>query len=271
MGSLPLGELQRSLARWIREPETHLAEGPAEPAPRLEDVVRGDSRAPAALRLAVYVEGVPARIRGVLERDLPTLAACLGEDGFHDLVKLYLMACPSRHPSLRFAGAGLPTFLAEHPAADPFRRRWPFAPDLARLEWALVDAFDAPDADVLERRDLEQIQLDAFEELQLFFQPSVSRLSLAWPVQRIVDGPSPAGPPAAPEPTEILVWRQRERARFRVLAPDEARALDAARAGASFGALCTGLAQELGEAAAPPRAAALLAAWLDDALLRPPA
>lgn len=269
MGSLALAELQRRLSRWIRDPDSQpRLRGAEDPGTSVEDLVRSDARAAASRRLAVYADAYHARIRHALSHDLPVLAACLGEDGFHDLVKLYLLSSPPGHPSLRFAGSRLPAFLSGHPAAATFRRRWPFAPDLARLEWALVDAFDTADARVLRREDLLRVRQHVFECLQLFFHPSVSRLSLRWPVHRLVEAPPPSEQPARSEPTELLVWRCREEPRFRALATDEALALDAARAGAPFGALCTRLAQVLGEEAAAPRAARLLASWLDDGLLR---
>src|SRR5262249_9518821 len=76
----------------------------------------------ARARLAVYAQAYIARIAGVLAADYPKLQAWLGPGAFAALVAPYLRAYPTRHPSLREAGAHLPAFL-DGAAAD-----------LARLE-----------------------------------------------------------------------------------------------------------------------------------------
>jgi len=209
----------------------------------------------------------------VLARDFPTLAAALGADGFHDLATAYLCVHPPSRPSLRHAGASLAGFLAGDAAAVPFRRRWPFAADLARLEWALGCAFDAPDAPPLARAELEALAPERFEALALALHPSVRRLEVAFDVSALraafeaadEDGTALSAP-AAGEAT-LLVWRCRERVRFRALDADEADLLGRLSRGATFGALCEAIAERHGHDEAPPRAAARLAAWLDDELL----
>ena len=144
-----LDELQRRLWRLISAPEgvaEALASEPEARAPSLSDWIVDDAQLGAARRLEVYANAYFARIHECLARDFAALAAAIGEAGFHDLVTAYLIAHPSRHPSLRFIGAALPDYLADAPQAAPFRRRWPWAADLARLEWALGCAFDAADA-----------------------------------------------------------------------------------------------------------------------------
>lgn len=53
----------------------------------------------------------------------------------------------------------------------------------------------------------------------------------------------------------------------RVLAPDEAAALDRVATGVAFGALCEAIAAEAGDEQAPALAAGFLARWVDDGLL----
>jgi hypothetical protein len=163
-------------------------------------------------------------------------------------------------------GDALPDFLAFHPAAEPLCRRWPWAADLVRLEGAISLAFDAKDAPALTREHLAEVEPEIWGELVLHLHPSAQILRLDWPVHRCL-GARGEGPPEVPEATTILVWRRAERPHHRPLEPLEAELLEAAAAGEPFGALCARAARHVGEEAAPARAAALLAGWVEAELL----
>jgi len=66
---------------------------------------------------------------------------------------------------------------------------------------------------------------------------------------------------------EWLLWRQDLRTYFRSLQPAEVAALEAARAGQSFGELCAVLSEEIGEAEAPAKAAGFLKDWIESGLI----
>lgn len=235
----------------------------------LASLVCGDARLDAARRLEVYAHAYFFRILEALRREYEALAEAIGEAGFHDLVTAYLLVHPSRHPSLRWAGARLPDFLARHAAAEPFRRRWPWAADLARLEWALSEAFDAPDATPATRETLSAVPPARWEALRLAFLPATRLVRLTWPVHRLREAEPGARPraPEAPVPTAVCVWRRDDTVRLRAVDDLEAELLEGARGGLPFGGLCRRLADEVGEAEAPARAAALLASWVERGLL----
>jgi hypothetical protein len=268
-----LANTQRRLWRLLTAPSgvrAALAEAGDPKGDSLRDLVRGDARGSAALRLEVYANAYFYRIHDVLAEDYGALRAALCEEGFHDLVTAYLLVHPPERPSLRDAGARLPRFLASAPEAAPFRRRWPFAGDLAQLEWALVDAFDAPDASPLTAPELAKLPPADWEALVLPLHPSAALLHLEHPVHHLreafeADGELPTAP--GPEATTALVWRRAERVLFRALAPLEAELLERASRGAPFGALCQRLAESEGESEAPVRAASLLAAWVEAGLI----
>jgi hypothetical protein len=205
----------------------------------------------------------------VLARDFPTLAAALGADGFHDLATAYLCVHPPERPSLRHAGERLAAFLEGAAAAAPFLRRWPFAADLARLEWALTAAFDAPDAAPLERTELADLSPERWVDLRLALHPSVQRLAVDWDVLSLREawetgGDAPACVRAA---STAIVWRRRERVLFRALDAEEAEMLTGVASGTRFGELCERLAACHGEEAAAPCAAAWLSSWVAAELL----
>lgn len=195
----------------------------------------------------------------------------LGQDGFRDLVQAYLRAHPPSRPSLRDAGENLAEFLEASPAAAELRGRCAFAPDLARLEWAILEAFDAADAAPLPRETLAATPPERWAELRFDFQPGLRLLGLDFPVERIrrAHDAEQAELPARlePLPTQVCVWRKEERVFYRALDPVEAEALREALAGAPFGQLCEGIAARLSAGAAPARAAALLETWQAEAWL----
>ncbi len=285
-----LSTLQRRLRELIVAPSGVAAaiEELGEPAAAaLEQTVRSDGKLSAIGRLEVYANAYFYRIRDCLEGDFGALHAAMGGDRFHNLATAYLIAFPPRHPSLRFAGDRLAEFITAHETAAPFRSNPDGLGDLAHLEWAIVEAFDAADAEVVSRDELASIDPALWVDLRFVFQPALVRLDLDYPVHRFRlawdaqqrDDPEPNHDDALEDALAelasfergfhpILVWRSDERVSYRGLEPVEAACLDIALAGDSFGTLCEYLASEVGDGEAPNHAAALLARWQADGLIR---
>jgi hypothetical protein len=238
----------------------------------LAALLRGDARAGAVRRLEVYANAYFERIHDCLREDFPALAAALGPAAFHDLATAYLAAHPPSHFSLRRAGARLPSFLASAAAeAAWFEERWPWAADLAALEWALVGVFDAAGAELATREALAASPPEAWDALELALQPAVSLLGLAWPahaIRRAHDAGEAPPHDLERAPVWVLVYRREERVLFRALDPLEASLVARLRAGVRFGELIESVARARRDAGAPALAASLLARWLADGLLR---
>ncbi len=234
-----LARLQRELADWIG------ALDGAPDAAALDARVRADRGVSAARRIDVYANAYFARLHDALRADYPRVAETLGEAAFHDLAKLYLIAHPPRSFTLRVLGARLPEFLRS-PAAELFRERWPTCIDLAALDWAIADVFDAPDSPVLERAALAAIPAGDWPTLRFTLVAAQRRISFA--------------------SKETLVQRTRERVHHRALEPAEARALATVEAGDDFAAVCAAVEAAYGD---DPAAQVLgfLERWLADELL----
>ena len=270
-----LDATQRRLSHLLTAPEgvgAALREAGDPDGRELTGFVASDARLDATSRLEVYANAYFTRLHAVLCDDYGALAAAVGDDWMNDVVTAYLLAVPPRRPSIRHAGDRLAEFLAAHPAALPFRRRFPWCADLARLEHALGDAFDAADAPLRTRDSLAALPPDAWPALRLPLAPCGRVLRLDWPVLPLReayerDETLSEPPSAAPTANAALVWRRDELVRFRALDPLEAELLERAAAGESFEALCEAAAREVGEADAPARAAQLLAGWIDAGLI----
>jgi hypothetical protein len=273
-----LGRLQRRLWRLITEPEGIAAALAAEkdlPREGLSGLLRGDLGLAPEERLAVYSSAYFNRIHECLRGDFGALARALGPAAFQDLVKTYLMAHPPSHPSLRYAGKDLAGFLETQPFAGIFSRRCAYCADLARLEWALCDAFDAKDAPVLAREELAAIEPEAWAGLRFKTSPSLAVLSLRWPVQAVrerfdresEDATWDAPPALEPAETHLRVWRREEVVYSSAISRLEAEVLRGLERGEKFVALCERVAEEVGDARAAAQAAAFLEAWVSAGLL----
>lgn len=301
---MPLHETQRTLARLIRAPEgvaVALEEEIAAEARREPDriaaetssiplgsLVRHDTRADATTRLEIYANAYYYRLLGVLEQDYAAVARHLGPDLFRDVVTSYLLAHPPSHASLRYAGIALADFLSKSEAAAGVRQRAPWVADLAALEWARVDVFDAIDGEVLARDALATRSVEEFATLELTLGSWTVIRSYDYPVDTLLD-PEPLQNAAKfgeeesgmgshdsagslrtrslPDPTTLIVWRRSEKVVHRRIDRLEESALALVSMGTDFGSLCEFASRESDDAAAPGVAAGWLEQWLSDGLL----
>jgi hypothetical protein len=229
--------------------------------------IRDDPRLRAGERLAIYARMHFLRIRDVLVEDFPATCRAMGED-LDRFVERYLAEFPTDDPSLRKAGRHLPRFLARCSASTGR----PWHENLARLEWAMIDAFDASDDRVLSRPSLAEVAPDRWPDLRLETVRSLRVLELDFPVDEIRDrllqrDEMPTPELASTRLVKLRVWRQGFRVFHRRLDAAELAALRLLTGGAAFGELCERLADETGEHDATQRVLRLLDLWLADELL----
>ncbi len=261
-----LDELQRSFSRLMRAPAGVAAVLP-EASPAERDLCYEWTRSTPSLdsvsRLEIYANMYFYRLHDALADDFPTVRAVMGREHFHNLVTDYLLAHPSHHFSLRYAGNRLAAFLRTHPA----RQRWPFLPDLARLEWLVLEAFDAADAGSARADTLLAIPPERWGAITLDWIPALYCFAAAWPVHELwqsgqEDGPLPS---LAARPCSLRVWRREERVFVAEIPAWEARLLGRSE---PFAVLCAELAEESGEQEAAERLADWLARCVAQGLVR---
>jgi hypothetical protein len=227
--------------------------------------VRGDERLSAVERLEVYARMYFFRLLDCLAEDFPAVHAVVGHERFHVLVRDYLERHPSTSRSVRSLGRSLARFLDGHELGVAH----PFAADLARFEWALLEAFDARDAVPLSAEHLKRVPMEQWPDLRLALTPSLRVIEAGAPVQetwKAVTQGRPL-PTIAAERTAIRVWRQDLRVFHRVIGDVEIVALHAIERGTSFAAACEAASEVVGDEAAPLEMARLLERWLGDQLL----
>jgi len=191
--------------------------------------------------------------------------AVVGHEAFHVLVGDYLQRHPSTSRSVRSLGRFLAHFLDGH----AFATEHPFVADLARFEWALLEAFDARDAAPLVPERLRSVPIEEWPELRLALTPSLRIVEAGAPVQEVWTAATKGQPlpTIAAQRTVIRVWREDLRVFHRVIDDVELAALRAIAEGASFAAACDAASELVGEDRAPLEVARLLERWLGDQLL----
>ncbi len=262
-----LAQTQRLLWRLITAPEgaaSGLAQLGAADRTVAGSLVAGDQRLDALQRVDIYANMYFYRLHDALKEDFGAVAALVGPDGFHNLVTDYLIAHPPSHYSLRYAGAQLPDFLRHYTAAQD----WPYLADVSALEWAILDAFDAPDAPVVEAQMLASLPAERWPGLRLQLNPSLRLLDLSWPADDIWKRARQGDAVAAErQPTALRVWRQNFTVYHRRIDAHERAALVVAGRNGCFAEMCEQVAAGGDEAGAAERTFGILRRWLDDDLL----
>ena len=217
--------------------------------------------------LGVYRNAYVQRLAEVLASDHEHLKSYLGDEAFDDMARSYIAAHPSHHPNARWFGRELPAFLS---TARPYSEHAQVG-ELAVIEDALNDAFDAPDAPILGLGDLAGVEADDWPDLVFTPHPSARRLMLAtnaldiWTA--LSQGEAPPEPVMLATRQAVIVWRGAENPMLRALAPDEDMMWCEAAKGTRFASLCELLATCDDPSTAPQRAAAHLSGWFGTGLL----
>ncbi len=226
----------------------------------------GTPALPAAERLAIYANMYLWRQVDALREDFPKLVALLGDEGFYALAEGYVREHPSDHPSLSKLGRRLADHLVRHPAGRLD------LPDLARLEWARAEAFEAEDVPLATIDSLRAVPPAELPALRLAFVPAVRLVHLdhdAPALWRAVEDGT-ALPPARRSQVHVAVWRKGFEVFHAVLAAGEARAVGRAMAREPLAAVCESFAEAEDAEGEDAAAAAFraIASWFAEGWVR---
>jgi len=250
--TMDLESLQREMAAAVMQPLTkddNMRATAVDGRPMSEvaaSFIAPNSRLTPFERLEIYNRQYWYRVLGALAEDFPALRALVGERRFEALSIAYLAEHPSRSFTLRNLGSKLPEWLAAHP--EHCGRRHHLALDLVRIEWACVEAFDAPDRNPLTQRQIAALR----GESKLTMQPCLQLVALNYPADDLVlelhkrekrqtseagvaheeeSGEKTAVPKLRPRPTWLAVHRVDLSVYYRRIAREEFQTLIALRDG----------------------------------------
>ncbi len=130
-------------------------------------------------RFGIYRNNIFKSLTGVLEAAFPTIRNLVGGENFAVLAHRFVAAHPPRQPQLYAYGGGFAEFLA---GFAPAVEELPFLPDLARVEWAVNEAYFEADAEPLAAGHLAGLAPESYAALRLGLHPTVRLIGSDWPV-----------------------------------------------------------------------------------------
>jgi hypothetical protein len=182
-----LAALQRTMAQAVMQPLT-ASERMQKTAPDGKSMrtyasrfIKPNDRLTSFERLEIYNRQYWFRVLSSMIEDFPGLRAVLGDRRFEAMSKAYLVDCPSRSFTLRNLGSRLEAWLRKHPKWAGAKQA--LAVDIARLEWADIEAFDGKAEPALRPEDLHA---EAGAKLKLRLQPYLGLLDLRYPVDDLL-------------------------------------------------------------------------------------
>jgi hypothetical protein len=184
---MKLVALQRAVARAVMQPLTasermrRIAPSGGRMRTYAARYIKPNDRLTSFERLEIYNRQYWFRVLGSMAEDFPGLCAVLGQRRFEDMCRAYLAECPSRSFTLRNLGSRLEVWWRRNP--QWLRGKKVLALDMARLEWADIEAFEGEAEAVLRPQELDGVSVP---KLTLRLQPYVQLLDLHYPVDELL-------------------------------------------------------------------------------------
>jgi hypothetical protein len=187
----------------------------------LARAVIGD-RIPAVSRLRIHRHHVRQSLASALATTFPTVHSLVGEAFFQRMAEAFVVRELPRQPVLAEYGEGFPAHVADYgPAAS-----LAYLADVARLDWALNIAFQAPSSGRLAAEDLTGIEPERLLGTRLSLAAGASVIQSRFPIDRIWRATRPEAPPDTVDLEEggatLLVLRAGDDAAFASLSAAEA-------------------------------------------------
>jgi Putative DNA-binding domain len=262
-----------TLERWMQEVVMHPAGAEAGiRARRARALVAAAARDPEAVvlpsrslssveRLGIYAYMYYARLVEVMEGEYPALRQVLGPDAFASICRRYVAKHPSRTRTLNGLSAKFPDFLAR---TLPRSHRNGLAVDIARIERAMEDVFDAPRAEPMTAAQFAAIGAGDWERTTLRVNPALVLLKLRYPANAYVTALRRGEKPRVPRPrtTHVIVFRRGQQVFRRDQEPEQWKLLRSIASGRPLAAAVR--ASIGGRGAGADRVARRLARWFED-------
>jgi hypothetical protein len=185
-------------------------------------------------RVGIHRNNTFLLLTEALRATFPVVCRLVDERFFAYAAHDFIAARPPAHGRLHAYGGLFPEFLASFPALS----RLPYVADVARLEWAMSEAFHAADALPLEPAALAAVAPDRVAGLRLAAHPSLRLVESPYPVHAIWEANQPGRDGAADlaeGPARIAVLRPRLAVVYRTLSPGAFAFVRALASGAALG------------------------------------
>jgi hypothetical protein len=201
--------------------------------------IAGNDRLSPIEQLDIYRDQFWLRHLDAMYEDYVTLGKLVGWDAFEEMCTGYFAKYPPRDFSLRDLGKDFARFLAE---TEPYASDRLLA-DVARAEWAFVDAFDGPDAPPLEMSSVATAPEDAWPRARIALHPALQRLALAYPAHDLREAARTNKEAKSVDRPEmrrvnVVIYRGEGNLQYIEVDDDEFALLDELAEGAPLGEAC---------------------------------
>jgi hypothetical protein len=182
------------------------------------DLVPG--RAPMA---QIHANHFRISLGEALAASFPVTRRIIGDECFAALARHYILDKPPESPCLFEYGETFADYIQHFPAC----RDLPYLPDMARFEWALIEAAHAEDAVVLVLEGLANISPERVARLRFIPHPAARLVSSDYPLQEVWHVSQPDAESSATVDldgggVDILVTRPALDVEWRVVSTDAA-------------------------------------------------
>ena len=143
-------------------------------------LVKPNSRLSSFERLEIYNRSYWSRVLDAFSEDFSGVRALLGAKQFDRLRRSYLADCPSESFTMRNLGRNLAAWMEENRTLAG--ENFDIALDMAKLEWAEIESFDATEHERLSPADVAALAPDS----SLRLQPHLRWIEVGHEVDRLL-------------------------------------------------------------------------------------
>jgi len=218
-------------------------------------------------RLDLYASAYRLRLKEAITTDYDKLASYLGDERFDQLMDRYIDSYPSHTANLRYFSIHMPELIRN----DADYAHLPELYELASIERAFANSFDAKDLQFVTIEDLATLPEQAWGTLTFKFQNSVQIVWLehnSFPIWKaLADETIPPKVEKTSEKAWIL-WRRSDLvSHYRIVSTEEIAILALAMEGENFAGICEKLLDFYTEEETPMKAISFLQTWIAEEML----
>jgi hypothetical protein len=175
-----LREIQQRMGNAVMHPLTADDQTPRRLKSEAEAIIKRNDRLSSLERLEIYSRSYWFRVLDSLVEDFPGVRAIVGVREFHAMSRDYLLQHPSRSFTMRNLGSHFVEWLEKN--IERVKPNEKFALDMARLEWAQIEAFDGAQKPVVTPEGWAR----AGEDAVLKLQPYIRLVAAHYPVDDVL-------------------------------------------------------------------------------------
>ncbi len=175
-----LREIQQRMGNAVMHPLTADDQAPRRLKSEAEAIIKRNDRLSSLERLEIYSRSYWFRVLDSLVEDFPGVRAIVGVREFHAMSRDYLLQHPSRSFTMRNLGSQFVEWLEKN--IERVKPNETLALDMARLEWAQIEAFDGAQKPVVAPEGWAR----AGEDAVLKLQPYIRLVATQYPVDDLL-------------------------------------------------------------------------------------